>query len=141
MELCFIICFVSHTSMAHHHLIGLMLWCTLCMKRQKHEPVNYRSVSLTNIHCKITEHCTATNIWPHLNKHSIITSKQHGLRRGISCKTQLIEAMYDWTNILNKGKGQIYVILLDFSKAFGIVPHHRLITKLYIYISTGVVNG
>ena len=74
--------------------------------------------------CKIMEHCIVSNIWSHLNTHSIITSKQHGFRRGMSCETQLIEATYDWTNILNKGKGQIDVILLDFSKAFDVVPHH-----------------
>ena len=55
----------------------------------------------------------------------------------MSCKTQLIEATYDWTNILNKGKGQIDVILLDFSKVFDVVPHHRLHMKLYIYDITG----
>ena len=55
----------------------------------------------------------------------------------MSCETQLIEATYDWTNILNKGKGQIDVILLDFSKAFDVVPHHRLLMKLYMYGITG----
>ena len=55
----------------------------------------------------------------------------------MSCETQLIEATYDWTNILNKGKGQIYVILLDFSKAFDVVPHHLLLMKLYMYGITG----
>ena len=84
----------------------------------------HRPVSLTAIPCKIMEHCIVSNIWSHLNKHSTITSKQHGFRRGMSCETQLIEATYDWTNILNKGKGQIDVILLDFSKAFDVVPHH-----------------
>ena len=59
-------------------------------------------------------------------------TKQHGFRRGMSCKTQLIEATYDWTNILSKGKGQIDVILLDFSKAFDVVPHHHLLIKLYM---------
>ena len=79
------------------------------------------------------EHCIVSNIWSHLNKHCIITSKLHGFTRGLSCKTQLIEAMYDWTNILNKGKGQIDVILLEFSKAFNIVPHHRSPMKLCMY--------
>ena len=51
----------------------------------------------------------------------------------MSCETQLIEATYDWTIILNKGKSQIDVILLDFSKAFDVVPHHRLPMKLYMY--------
>ena len=83
------------------------------------------------------EHCIASNIWSHLNKHRIIMSKQHGLRRGMSCKTQLIEAMYDWTNILKKGKGQIDVILLDISKAFDVVPHHSLLMKLYMHGITG----
>ena len=55
----------------------------------------------------------------------------------MSCETQLIEATYDWTNILNKGKGQIDVILLDFGKAFDVVPHHRLPMKLYMYGTTG----
>ena len=94
-------------------------------------------VSLTAIPCKIMEHWIVSNIWSHLNKHSIIMSKQHGFKRGMSCKTQLIEAMYDWTNILNKGKGRIDVILLDPSKAFDDVPHHRLLMKLYRYGITG----
>ena len=55
----------------------------------------------------------------------------------MSCETQLIEATYDWTNILSEGKGQIDVILLDFSKDFDVVPHHRLLMKLYMYGITG----
>ena len=51
----------------------------------------------------------------------------------MSRETHLIEATYDWTNILNKGKGQIDVILLDFCEAFDAVPHHRLLMKLYMY--------
>ena len=55
----------------------------------------------------------------------------------MSCETQLIEATYDWTNILNKGKGHIDIILLDFSKDFDVVPHHRLPIKLYMHSITG----
>ena len=94
-------------------------------------------VSLTAILCTIMKNCIASNIWSHLNKHSIITSKMHGFRRGMPCKTQLIEPTHDWNNTLNKGKGQMDVILLDFSKAFDVVPHHRLHMKLYMYGITG----
>ena len=55
----------------------------------------------------------------------------------MSCETEFIEATYVWTNILNTGKGQIDVILLDFRKAFDVVPHHRLPMKLYICGITG----
>ena len=58
----------------------------------------------------------------------------------MSCKTQLIEDTYGWTNILNRGKGLIDVILLDFSKAFDVVPHHCLFMKLYMYGITGKMH-
>ena len=45
--------------------------------------------------------------------------------------------MYDWTNILSKEKGQIDVILLDFCKAFDVVPCHCLLMKFYMYGITG----
>ena len=102
-------------------------------------PENNRPVSHTAIPCKIMKHCIVSDIWSHLDKHSINTSKQNGFRRGMLCETQLIEATCDWTNILNKGKGQIDVILLDISKAFDAVPH-RLLMKLYMYGITGKTN-
>ena len=55
----------------------------------------------------------------------------------MSCETQLIEATYDWTNILSNGKGQMDLILHDFTKAFDVVPHHCLLMKLYMYGITG----
>ena len=55
----------------------------------------------------------------------------------MSCETQLIKATYDSINILNKGKGQTDVILLDISKVFDVVPHHRLLMKLHMYGITG----
>ena len=53
------------------------------------------------------------------------------------CETQLIEAMDDWTTVMNKGSSQIDIIVLDFSKAFDMVPHQRLIQKLNSYGITG----
>ena len=51
----------------------------------------------------------------------------------MSCETQLIEALHDWTEIMNQGQGQIDVILLDFSQAFDTVQHQRLLHKLNRY--------
>ena len=95
---------------------------------------------LAAIPCNIMEHCIYSCIWSRLNKHGIITHKQHGFMRGMSCKTQLIEATYDRTNIVNKGKGEIYIIILDLGKAFDVVLHYRLLMKLYMYGVSGKMH-
>ena len=116
--------------------------CPIFKKGKRSLPENYRPVSLTAIPCKIFEHILVSQIWNHLNKYDIITSKQHGFRKGMSCETQLVEAIHDWTTILNKGQGQVDVILLDFSKAFDTVPHQRLLQKLRKYgIRNHTLNG
>ena len=102
----------------------------------KSESVNYRPVWLTAIPWKTMEHCIVSNIWSHLNKHSIITSKQHGFRRGISCETQLIEATYGWTNI-KQMKGPDRCNPSWLLQGFHVVPHHRLLMKPYMYFIAG----
>ena len=111
--------------------------CPIFKKGQKSLPENYRPVSLTAIPCKLMEHIIVSQVWSHLNKHNIITSKQHGFRSGMSCETQLLEALEDWSRIMDKGSSQIDVIVLDFSKAFDMVPHQRLIQKINSYGITG----
>jgi len=93
---------------------------------------NYRPVSLTSICSKILEHIIHSNIMGHLNNHSILTDKQHGFRRGHSCESQLILTVQDLASSLDK-KSQIDMIIMDFSKAFDVVPHNRLINKLQRY--------
>ena len=107
--------------------------CPIFKKGNRSLPENYRPISLTAIPCKLFEHIIVSKIWDHLNKHNIITNRQHGFRKGMSCETQLIEALHDWTEIMNQGQGQIDVILLHFSKAFDTVPHQRLLHKLKSY--------
>ena len=107
--------------------------CPIFKKGNRSLPENYRPISLTAIPCKLFEHIIVSKIWDHLNKHNIITNRQHGFRKGMSCETQLIEALHDWTEIMNKGQSQIDVILLDFSNAFHSVPHQRLLHKLKSY--------
>ena len=107
--------------------------CPIFKKGNKQLPGNYRPVSLTAIPCKIFEHILVSQIWHHLNDHDIITSRQHGFRKGMSCETQLIEVLHDWTETMDQGQSQIDVIVLDFSKAFDTVPHKRLLQKLDSY--------
>jgi hypothetical protein len=101
-------------------------------KGKKSSPENYRPVSLTCIACKIMEHIVLSHMAKHLARHNIIINHQHGFRERLSCETQLIEALHDWSGSLNRSK-QMDVLMLDFSKAFDTVPHHRLSIKLQHY--------
>jgi hypothetical protein len=78
------------------------------------------------------EHIVLSHMAKHLADNNIIIDQQHGFRQKLSCETQLIQATHDWTEVLNRG-GQTDVLLLDFSKAFDKVPHHRLSIKLDYY--------
>ena len=51
------------------------------------------------------------------------------MRRGCLCENQVITLCQDIADPLDKGIG-IDAIIIDFSKAFDLVPHYRLLTKL-----------
>ena len=75
------------------------------------------------------EHILYSNIMSHLKRNNILCDNQHGFRQNRSCTSQLLITVNDFANTLNDGK-QIDSILLDFSKAFDKVNHHKLCLKL-----------
>ena len=93
---------------------------------------NYRPVSLTCICCKLLEHIVVSNMMSHLEEYDILSKFQHGFRSGHSCETQLLLSYHDLAAAYSE-KCQVDMIVLDFSKAFDKVPHHRLISKLEHY--------
>ncbi len=109
-------------------------------KGDKTNPENYRPVSLTCICCKVQEHILLSHIAKHLSINSIIIDSQHGFREKLSCETQLLQAVDDWSNTLNQ-RGQADVLFLDFSKAFDRVPHQHLLHKLSYYGINGKTLG
>ncbi|KXJ16916.1 putative RNA-directed DNA polymerase from transposon X-element [Exaiptasia diaphana] len=106
---------------------------TLVFKKGKRDDrANYRPVSLTSVICKTLEHILYKAIINHLEKYNILTYCQHGFRQGRSCETQLVTTLEDIA--LNMDKGiQTDMLILDFSKAFDVVPHQRLLAKLNFY--------
>jgi len=96
---------------------------------------NYRPVSLTSVCCKLCEHIIAKSIMSHLEGNSILSDFQHGFRAKRSCETQLITFWDEIVKEANSG-GQTDVVIMDFSKAFDVVPHTLLLHKLkYLGIS------
>ena len=67
----------------------------------------------------------------HFDEHinNVLNNEQHGFRKGPSCETQLALTVNDLARSLDN-KGQVDVIITDFSKAFDLVPHQRLLSKL-----------
>ena len=54
---------------------------------------------------------------------------QHGFRPGYSCESQIITVCQDIADYLDNGD-RIDAIIADFSKAFDLVPHGRLLAKI-----------
>ena len=98
-------------------------------KGSKSAPGNYRPVSLTCIICKVMESLIKDAIVEHLAKNSLIRSSQHGFTAGRSCLTNLLEYMEELTSLVEEGHS-VDMFYLDFSKAFDLVPHRRLLVKL-----------
>ncbi|PFX15469.1 putative RNA-directed DNA polymerase from transposon X-element [Stylophora pistillata] len=101
-------------------------------KGDKHQPANYRPISLTAMPCKILEHIIFHDIMAHLDSMNILIKSQHGFRRKLSCETQLVTTIEEIGRALDNGN-QSDLIIMDFSKAFDTVPHQRLISKLDYY--------
>ena len=54
---------------------------------------------------------------------------QHGFRRGSSCESQVITVCQGITDSLDEAI-RLDAIITDFSKAFVLVPHDRLLKKI-----------
>ena len=119
-----------------HHSFLLQLITPIHKGGSKFPPVNYRPVSLTSHLIKIFERVIQKKLVEYLEQHNLISSSQHGFRRGHSCLSELL----DHYNELIDNLGAIQdsdVIYLDFSKAFDKVDHDLLIKKLQRYGITG----
>ena len=78
------------------------------------------------------EHIIYSQTMKHLDKFDILSSLQHGYRSGCSTETQLLKVIDLFAKTLEK-KSQTDAIFLDFSRAFDVVPHERLLLKMNYY--------
>ena len=95
----------------------------------KGEPSNYRPISLTSVVVRVMERILKQKILLHLNVNKLINQSQHGFLPKKSTSTNLISYVDYLTKKLDDGL-PVDVLYLDFSKAFDVVPHKRLIQKL-----------
>ena len=109
-------------------------------KGDKHNPGNYRPISITCIACKLLEHIFASNMMQHLETNNILYELQHRFRAKRSCESQIISLIHDLSQNNDKNI-QTDLIIMDFAKAFDKVPHKRLLYKMkYLGISEQIIN-
>ena len=82
--------------------------------------------------CKLLEHIIHSNIIKHLEANEILPDTQHGFRKRRGRDTQLVMVVNDFAKNLNYSQ-HLDTILLDFSKAFDKINHHKLLIKMDHY--------
>jgi hypothetical protein len=100
-------------------------------KGDKHNPGNYRPISITCIACKLLEHIFASNMMQHLETNNILYELQHGFRAKRSCESQIISLIHDLSQNNDKNI-QTDLIIMDFAKAalwFDLSIDHTVICK------------
>ena len=101
-------------------------------KGDRRFPANYRRISLTCVCAKLLEHIICKQVMCLFSNNNILTPIQQGVRSKHSCESQLLITTDEFIPNF-ESKIQTDVVVLDFSKAFEVVPHQRLLHKLDHY--------
>jgi hypothetical protein len=64
-----------------------------------------------------------------LGKKHWLIGVQHGFRPGYPCESQVITVCKDTAHSQDNG-GRTDAVVIDFSKAFDLAPHDRMLTKI-----------
>ena len=92
-------------------------------------PSNYRPISMTSICSKTLERIVTSQLYDYLNNHNLLSPVQFGFRAGLSVTDQLL-LTYEYVSSHVDSGMAVDVLYFDYSKAFDVVNHRVLLTKL-----------
>src|SRR5678815_5666282 len=98
-------------------------------KGSRSDPSNYCPIALPCILSKIFETLLNSHFSDHLESHSLLSDRQNGFRRSRSTGDILSYLTDLWFSVL-RNYGETCVVGLDISKAFDLVWHASLLSKL-----------
>ncbi|MEW8547257.1 MAG: reverse transcriptase family protein [Candidatus Thiodiazotropha sp.] len=102
-------------------------------KNGSHDDVNnYRPISILPILSKVLEKHVHECLSNFLHEHNLLHKTQSGFRSHHSCETALIHMIDSWLDAMDNGN-MVGVVLVDFQKAFDLVDHQILLSKLELY--------
>lgn len=99
-------------------------------KGAKNDVNNYRGIAIQSIIPKIFDKLLTTKLIQHMSE--IIPQTQHGFMSAKSTQSNLVEITQFISEKAAQGH-QVDVIYFDFSKAFDVIDHHILASKLAMY--------
>ena len=112
----------------------------LYTKGIKHEPNNYRPISLLSLFDKILEKILCRRLVSFLDHNKILYCYQYGFHKAYSMVLALIE-ITDYIKRLLDERNYVINIFIDFKKAFNMVDHVILLYKLECYGIRGLANN
>lgn len=109
----------------------------LFKKGNKNEVQNYRPISLLSVFSKILERLFYVRMETFLSKFEAFSDCQHGFRKSKSTESAIFSFLKDIASSMDQNEVPIG-IFLDLSKAFDVIDHNILLSKLPSYGIRGI---
>lgn len=93
---------------------------------------NFRPISILPTMSKLLEKHVHDSLMHHINLYELLHKTQSGFRPNHSCESALLSMVDSWLSALDNDK-LVGVLFIDFQKAFDLVDHEILLSKLKLY--------
>ena len=93
---------------------------------------NYRPISILPVLSKILERHVHDCLYHYICNHNLLNNNQSGFRPKHSCFTLLTKITEKWVSAINNDE-MVGSVMIDFRKAFDLIDHQLLLTKLKMY--------